>query len=98
MTGGLYSLLFFTEEVGKIGRITPAGGVTEFPIPTADSQPLGITAGPDGNPWFTEASGKQIGRLTPRGAGTPVALPTPGSRPAPHRAGGPRHAGVSRAM
>src|SRR5207248_1402534 len=47
-----------------VGRITPAGVIKEFPVPTASSQPLGITAGPDGNIWFTEAAGSKVGRLT----------------------------------
>src|SRR5438552_2044428 len=45
--------LWFTEhDVNKIGRITPAGVVTEFPIPGVG--PDSITAGPDGQLWFTE--------------------------------------------
>src|SRR4051812_38841818 len=32
----------------------PTADVTEFPIPTADSRPDGITRGPDGNLWFAE--------------------------------------------
>src|SRR5437868_1197017 len=28
---------------------------TEFPVLTANSNPLGITRGPDGNLWFTES-------------------------------------------
>ena len=32
------------------------GDITEVPIPTANSGPAGITAGPDGNLWFTEDS------------------------------------------
>ena len=36
--------------------------VTEFPIPTASSFPYGIAAGPDGNLWFTEISGRQQDR------------------------------------
>ena len=48
--------LWFTEGNGnQIGRITTAGVITEFPIPTANSDPYGIAAGPDGNLWFTEA-------------------------------------------
>jgi streptogramin lyase len=39
--------------------------VTQFPIPTAGSQPLGITRGPDGNLWFAEIHA--IGRITPGG-------------------------------
>ena len=38
--------LWFTELVGKIGRITPAGAVTEFPIPGGVSEPIEIVAGP----------------------------------------------------
>ena len=33
--------------------------ITEFPIPTAGSGPHGITAGPDGNLWFTERERRQ---------------------------------------
>jgi streptogramin lyase len=55
ITAGPDGNLWFTEERGnQIGRITPAGTVTEFPIPNGNSQPAGITAGPDGNLWFTE--------------------------------------------
>jgi streptogramin lyase len=39
-----------------------AGTVTEFPIPTRGT-PFDITAGPDGNLWFTDGAGK-IGRIT----------------------------------
>jgi streptogramin lyase len=51
--------LWFTEnnefESTSIGRITPAGAVTQFPV-RAFSEPLGIVAGPDGNLWFTEVN------------------------------------------
>jgi hypothetical protein len=50
---------------------SPCNGVsgcfTEFPIPTAGSQPSGITVGPDGALWFTETSGNNIGRITTAG-------------------------------
>src|SRR5262249_27039557 len=48
--------LWFTEGLtGAIGRITPAGAITEFTTGiTAGAQPNEITAGPDGNLWFTE--------------------------------------------
>jgi streptogramin lyase len=45
----------------------PVAGV-EFPIPTPNSQPLGITPGPDGALWFTENEGNKIGRITTAGA------------------------------
>ncbi len=58
--------MWFTEYDGvKIGRITPAGAITEFPIATAHCYPSIITAGPDGNIWFTEYAGNKIGRITP---------------------------------
>jgi virginiamycin B lyase len=37
----------------------------EFPLPTANSNPNGITAGPDGALWFTEMGA--IGRITTDG-------------------------------
>jgi hypothetical protein len=40
-----------------------AGSITEFPVPTTDSGPNVIDAGPDGNLWFTETDANQIGRL-----------------------------------
>jgi len=39
--------------------------ISEFPVPTGNSFPLGITAGPDGNLWFTEASTDKIGQINP---------------------------------
>jgi hypothetical protein len=42
-----------------------AGTITEFLLPTAGSNPGGITLGPDGKMWFTEQSlGNKIGRIT----------------------------------
>jgi streptogramin lyase len=39
--------------------------ITEFPTPTAPTQPFWITAGPDGNLWFTEHIGNKIGMINP---------------------------------
>ena len=45
--------------------------VTEFSAGiTAGAAPYGITAGPDGNLWFTEEGGNRIGRITPSGVVT----------------------------
>lgn len=41
-----------------------AGAITEFPLPNGSGPPAFITAGPDGNLWFTEFRGNQIGRIT----------------------------------
>ncbi len=60
----------------RIGRITPAGVITEFSAGLSpDSHPGGIAAGSDGNVWFTElghceetcVGGNRIGRITPSG-------------------------------
>ena len=53
----------------------------EFPIPTASSRPTGITAGPDGNLWFTEFNGNKIGRITPAGVITEFPIPSAGGTP-----------------
>ncbi len=42
--------------------------MTEYPIPAASSLPYAITAGPDGNLWFTEHAAKNVARITPSGA------------------------------
>jgi len=45
--------LWFTEEAGnKIGRISPTGAISEFPL-AVGAMPGGIVAGPDGNLWFS---------------------------------------------
>jgi streptogramin lyase len=55
--------------------------ISEFPIPTPSSTPDYITAGPDGNLWFTESDANQIGRITPSGTITEFTIPTPYSEP-----------------
>ena len=67
---------------GTVGKVTPAGGVTKYAVPTANSLPRDITAGPDGNLWFTEYEGNKIGRVTPQGVVTEFPVPTPDSGPA----------------
>jgi virginiamycin B lyase len=50
----------------------PIGGLKQFKVPTADSQPRAITNGTDGNRWFTEgteftSAPAKIARITPTG-------------------------------
>src|SRR5262249_37552315 len=52
----------------KIGRITTSGVITEFLIPTADSGPYGICAGPNEDLWFTEFHDDKLGEV---GVGDP---------------------------
>jgi streptogramin lyase len=58
---------------------SPAGSITEFLVPTAQSNLDGIAAGPDGNLWFTEFDGNKIGRISPGGTITEFPVPTLGS-------------------
>jgi virginiamycin B lyase len=70
---------FIGEELSggnKIGRISPEGSITEFLIPTPQSGPIAIIAGPDGNLWFTEEVANKIGRISPQGVITEFPLPT----------------------
>ena len=69
------NLWFAQGEAGAIGRATPAGEVTSFPLPQKGSRPTAIAAGPDGNLWFTERATSRIGRISPSGEITEFALP-----------------------
>jgi streptogramin lyase len=89
ITAGPDGDVWFTEYggPGQIGRITPAGIITEFPTPTLHSSPLGITLGPDGALWFAEQAagsgqpGNAIGRITTAGVITEFRAPTSQSSP-----------------
>jgi streptogramin lyase len=88
ITSGPDGNLWFTEPDGNdIGRITPSGTITEFPVPTATCFLGDIVAGPDGNLWFTEQDGNKIGRITPSGTITEFPVPTSNSVPAGITAG-----------
>ncbi len=54
-------------EFNHIGKITPAGRITEFAYPSGYStnQYGGVTTGSDGNVWFAESSNNAIGRINP---------------------------------
>ena len=75
--------LWFTEYTGgKIGRITTAGSITEYPVTPVTGEPasgpLGITNGPDGALWFVDHVGRAIGRITTSGVITEFANNFPG--------------------
>src|SRR5260370_31132731 len=54
---------------------------TEFALPTANSGPFGIAAGPDDALWFNERVSNKIGRITTKGAITAFAIPTSNNQP-----------------
>jgi virginiamycin B lyase len=59
----------------------PAQSISEFAIPTADSSPSDITAGPDDALWFTENASNKIGRITTTGVITEFPILTTDSGP-----------------
>jgi streptogramin lyase len=61
--------VWMTEPgAGRIARVAPSGTVVEFTVP-GNGSPHAITAGPDGNAWFTDTAGSdRIGRITPAGS------------------------------
>ena len=61
--------------------VTGSAQVTEFPVPTASSNPVGIASVPDGNLWFTEGQGNKIGKITTSGVITEFPIPTINSGP-----------------
>src|SRR2546427_391955 len=72
--------VWFTEDssnANNIGKVTTSGVFTEYPIPYGCCAVF-ITAGPDGNLWFTGGLG--ITKVTTSGVFT--GYPVPGSRSA----------------
>ncbi len=56
------------ERVETHARVIRTGAIVEFPIESFDTEPRGITTGPDGNLWFTKSGPNSgIGRITPSG-------------------------------
>jgi streptogramin lyase len=85
--GNVWGLVWYNT----VERITPDGTVTNFPLPAtpqpfdpAELDPLRmtLTAGPDGNIWFSDPYANQIGNITPDGTVTEYAVPTSASFPA----------------
>ena len=71
---------------GAVG--SSIGAFSEFPIPTAKSEPGGLTVGPDGNLWFIEQATGRIGRVTPSGAISDFLIPSGGGPESPALAAG----------
>ena len=76
----LAGLVIAALASGSIWLLIPHE-ITTFAIPTAQSKPWEITAGPDGNLRFTEYFGNKIGRITPSGSITEFPLPIANSGP-----------------
>jgi streptogramin lyase len=74
--------LWFTEQgTNKIAKITTGltPTITEFSVPTANSQPYGVALGSDGKIWFTEEAGNKVARINTDGTGlTEFSVPSSG--------------------
>jgi streptogramin lyase len=69
------NLWFIVSEGNAIGKVTPTGTITTYPIPTADSGAEDIAVGPDDNLWFTEYNAGKIGRIETDGDITEFPIP-----------------------
>ncbi|WP_290646699.1 hypothetical protein, partial [Aquabacterium sp.] len=78
---GLVFGSFVVIQTTPKAKATTAPTITEFPVPTIQSVPADITAGPDGNIWFTEMTGNRIGQVTPSGTIKEFFIPTGFSKP-----------------
>ena len=71
----LTAMLSFLLAAGTAAAAIPAGTVTQFSAGLTGNAGLGsVTAGPDGNLWFTETNHNAIGRISPDG-GTVASSP-----------------------
>jgi streptogramin lyase len=90
--GNVWGLMRPGSSGTVIERITPDGTISDFQLPVRDPVPspepeldpchTTITAGPDGNIWFSDPYANQIGNIAPDGTVTEYAVPTPNSFPA----------------
>ena len=72
---------------GRVSKLTSSGVLTEYSSPGANSSPSAITAGPDGNLWFTDPGTNQVVRVTTSGEFKSYTIPTPDSDPGAITAG-----------
>ena len=81
IVAGADGALYFTEpSADAIGRITPAGVITQ--IPTPNLSPNSIAVGPDHDVWFTDtANDDTIDRLNTDGSISTFAIPTANAQP-----------------
>lgn len=79
-TGSDGNVWFAESACGALGRITPSGVITSFPIANAGCA-TALTAGPDGALWFACIGGNLVGRMDTSGNSTTYPLLTPNGRP-----------------
>src|SRR5262249_33499426 len=61
------SIWFVQTRANGLGRIDPAGHISEFRVNTPDASLRSVAVAPDGDLWFTENFANKIGRMSPDG-------------------------------
>ena len=64
-------------DLSYVGSMTVDGVVTTYYLPDTSDLAGGLTAGPDGDIWFSEDPGSHVGRVTTSGAITETRCRTP---------------------
>jgi virginiamycin B lyase len=68
MAVGSHNTIWFPDFLNnKLASFTTSGSVSEFAIPTSNSQTIEVAAGPGGTIWFTEFHANKIGEFNPKG-------------------------------
>ncbi len=82
--------VWFVSTV-HVGRLTPLGGVTLFPVQdeAIPGYPWTIVTGSDGNPWFGRLNGGDLTRVTTEGVMTAFPMPAADWFDAPMLVAGP---------
>src|SRR5437773_933527 len=67
LTSGILAALVLGFTTGPVRAVPEVKRFKEFAIPSPGADPGSITAGPDGNLWFTESLPSMIGAITTSG-------------------------------
>lgn len=75
--------VWLTVQNGNaIAEVTTSGQVQQWNIPCeTNTEPTGMTLGPDGNLWFTLANANEVGYSTPWGSLQMFQVPTANAKP-----------------
>ncbi|HEX3467777.1 MAG TPA: hypothetical protein VHT05_06860 [Candidatus Elarobacter sp.] len=80
--GPTATIVASTSGVASVSvAFTPTPTFYQFSIPVSTNRPQWISAGSDGNMWFTESPGGAVARITPAGVVTEFAVPTANAQP-----------------